>query len=58
MFGQSYYISITLPRDLYTLYVYGVGHLTRLLSHTVSGLISAVRPSIISTRALRRVAGC
>src|SRR5687768_15041338 len=48
MFGQSYYISLTLPRDLCTFYIYDVGPLTRLFSHAVSGLISAVRPSIIS----------
>ena len=44
MFGQSYYVSITLPRDLCTLYVCGIGPLTCLLSDAVSGLISAVIP--------------
>src|SRR6266571_3800455 len=42
MFGQSCYVIIMLSRDLCTHYVCGIGPLTRLLSHAVSGLISLV----------------
>jgi hypothetical protein len=38
-------------------YIYGIGLLTHLFSHAVSGLISAVRASIISTRGYPRKAG-
>jgi hypothetical protein len=36
MFGQSYYVIITLLRALCTFYICGVGPITRLLSHAVT----------------------